>query len=136
MSGGIDYSKWDNLSNSDDSSADDNGDEIANPFVSSFQQQSAGNANNAAYLPLASGLSGNESPAEIELLKQGIAYEKEEDTNISWLLVGPLKNICVHPTDKSTSMYSSIIFEEDPNTYKIVEKWGIKPLSEETGGDD
>ena len=133
MSGGIDYSKWDNLSNSDDSSADDNkddnnGDEIANP-----------------YLSLASGLSGNESPAEIELLKRGIAYEKEEDTDVGWLLVGPLKNIRVHPTDKSTSMYSSIIFEEDPNTYvpdrtkyddEIVQKWGIEPPSEVPGGDD
>eukprot|EP00985_Skeletonema_marinoi_P027975 scaffold23659_cov205-Skeletonema_marinoi.AAC.7 len=90
---------------------------------------------------------GDYSPAEIALLKKGIAYEKEQNSNddndIDWLLVGPLKNIRVHPNDKSTSMYSSIIYTEDPNTYipdrsdyidDRVQKWGIEPPSSQEGG--
>jgi len=155
MSRGIDYSKWDNLSVSDDSSAagddynDDSYDddqqyhEGDDDIVSSLQHQSTDANNDNA----SSTLSGDYSPAEIALLKKGIAYEKEQDSNddndIDWLLVGPLKNIRVHPNDKSTSMYSSIIYTEDPNTYipdrtdyidDRVQKWGIEPPSSQEGG--
>jgi hypothetical protein len=97
-------------------------------------------------------LSGDHSPAEIGLLKRGVSYEKEEKSNsngndedVGWLLVGPCKNIRVHPNDNSTSMYSSIIFTEDPNTYvpdrskyddERVLKWGIEPPEPSTNESD
>jgi len=146
MSKGIDYSKWDNLSVSDDDSADElnhhDVDGGVNSLVSSLQEST-----DAYDVPE---LSGNHSPAEIALLKKGIAYEKEElsddNNDVGWLLVGPTKTIRVHPGDKSTSMYSSIIYTEDPNTYvpdrseyedERVQKWGIEPPSsqEESDGD-
>ena len=109
MSGGIDYSKWDNL---DDSGSDE---ENFDGLVSSLQESTDASRNDSSSL-----LSGNHSPAEIALLKKGVAYEKEElsdDNSVGWLRVGPTKTIRVHPGDKSTSMYSSIIYTEDPNTY-------------------
>jgi hypothetical protein len=147
MSGGIDYSKWDNFSDSDDgSNADDHrqfhDDDGDNRLVSG----------NSFPSTTASTLSGDHSPAEIGLLKRGVSYEKEEKSNsngndedVGWLLVGPCKNIRVHPNDNSTSMYSSIIFTEDPNTYvpdrskyddDCVLKWGIEPPEPSTNESD
>jgi len=147
MSGGIDYSKWDNFSDSDDgSNADDHrqfhDDDGDNRLVSG----------NSFPSTTASTLSGDHSPAEIGLLKRGVSYEKEEKSNsngndedVGWLLVGPCKNIRVHPNDNSTSMYSSIIFTEDPNTYvpdrskyddERVLKWGIEPPEPSTNESD
>ena len=153
MSGGIDYSKWDNLSVSDESSVDDEyiecqedsfdhgcgGDAQVKMFSSALQSQFTGPKNNTTN-------SGDHSPAEIALLKKGISYKKEQDSNdnVGWLLVGPSKNIKIHPNDKSTHMYSSIIYTEDPNTYvpdrsdyedERVEKWGIEPPSLQEEGD-
>ena len=136
MSGGIDYSKWDNL--------DDSGSDEENYDVSSLQESTDANYNDPSSV-----LSGNHSPAEIALLKKGIAYEKEElsdDNSVGWLRVGPTKTIRILPDDKQTSMYSSIIYTEDPNTYvpdrseyenERVQKWGIEPPSsqDESDGD-
>eukprot|EP00986_Skeletonema_menzelii_P002932 scaffold848_cov153-Skeletonema_menzelii.AAC.13 len=151
MSRGIDYSKWDNLSVSDseDSSVDDyqeencdhSGDDAQLKMFSSALQSQFPRPNDTAS-------SGDHSPAEIALLKKGISYEKEQvsdDNDVGWLLVGPSKNIKIHPNDKSIHMYSSIIYTEDPNTYvpdrsdyedEHVAKWGIEPPSlQEEGGD-
>lgn len=152
MPGGIDYSKWDNLSvsDSDASSVDEytgggaEYEEERNLISSIMQQTTPKNSNNNE----SSSPSGDYSTAEIALLQKGIAYEKEDDNNddgVGWLLVGPSKNIRVHPDDKSTHMYSSIIYTEDPNTYipdrsdytnERVEKWGIEPPSRQEEGSD
>ena len=143
MPGGIDYSKWDNLSVSDSDASSADGfdfDELNNGGNYNYQQSTASNNNES------SSQSGDHSPAEIALLQKGIAYEKEKDNDgVGWLLVGPSKNIRIHPDDKYTNMYSSIIYTEDPNTYipdrtdypnERVEKWGIEPPSRQEEGND
>lgn len=144
MPGGIDYSKWDNLSvsDSDASSADDDHDVDGFDFDQmnhDIMQQGTNSNTESSSGP------GGYSTAEIALLQKGIAYEKEQDKDgVGWLLVGPSKNIRVHPDDKSTHMYSSVIYTEDPKTYipdrtdytnERVEKWGIEPPSRVEGDD-
>ena len=133
---GIDYSKWDNLSISDDSSAEDfsNDDAISSFASSSLRQQTS-----------APPTSGDYSKAEIDLIKRGVSYAKDEESEEGWLLVGPNKDIRIHPTDPGVIMYSKIIFTEDPNTYvpdrseyenERVKKWGIEPPSAAQGDDN
>ena len=98
--GGIDYSKWDNLSvsDSDASSAADfsgvdgfdeqnllgGGGENSMISSSSIYHQSTTDSTNES----SSSFSGDYSPAEIALLKKGISYEKEDDSEgVGWLLV-------------------------------------------------
>ena len=128
---GIDYSKWDNLSSgSDDSSADDN-----------HNQDQTDLSPLARYLsgPSSSPSFDDMSKAEIQLFQRRVDYTKE-DSEEGWLLVGPNKNIRIHPEDSRASTYPNIIFTEDPNTFvpdrtkyeeQCVLNWGIDPPSEE-----
>ena len=119
----IDYSKWDNLSVRDESDTeqDCNNEQSIRPF----HPQQLEDINET----------------ERFILGRGFSYTKEEDSDVDWIKIGPLRNIRVHPDDKGGVLtYSSIIFTEDPNTYipdqskyedGRVLMWGIEPPSSE-----
>jgi hypothetical protein len=100
----------DNISVSDSDKEESNNCDDLNDFSSALQNQLFGGESSAS-------TSGNFSKAETALLKLGITYEKDNSSDIGWLIVGVKKNILIHPNDRGVPFYSPVIFKENPNTY-------------------
>ena len=140
MSGGIDYSKWDNLSVSSNSGNESYGDDgdyeyedsmgaLGLPSVQQQFDQQIMMALNSSHTQ-----NGNNNVAETALLNRGISYEKDTRSTERWLLVGVKKNIMIHPNDNGVPHYSDVIFNENPDTFVPdrskyedgrVLKWGL-----------
>eukprot|EP00956_Cyclotella_meneghiniana_P024367 scaffold48828_cov75-Cyclotella_meneghiniana.AAC.10 len=124
----MDYSKWDNLSDSDSDGSTGQyyeNDPDLDHLTTRMTQQFA----------LGGSMPRDHTAAETELLKRGVPYAKDDSSKVKWLLVGVKKNIKIHPADEGVANYSNVIFEEDPDTfvpdrskYKDgrVLKWGLK----------
>jgi hypothetical protein len=139
MSGKIDYSRWDNISVSDSDETDDCDD--LNGFASALQLQ---HQSHTGASESSASASGNFSKAELALLKRGITYEKDSSSDIGWLIVGVKKNIMIHPDDEGVSLYSPVIFNENPKKYVPdrsrfkdgrVLKWGLYGPPQEDDND-
>ena len=124
---GIDYSKWDRFDFAGDNDSDDE---------EEYRHEEESDSHDLVPTDIPDDL----PIAERSLLSMGIPYEK--DAADGWYRVGVGRRIKIHPDDSSIAHYSSVIFEEDPTTYRPdpddfddgdlcrVTKWGLLPSAD------